>query len=80
MKFPERLNETRKKLGYTAQRMADIMDVSIRTYRNWESGHASPNLEALVRIADIFNVATDYLLCRDEFLAGRADESQRDLP
>ena len=80
MGFPKRLNQTRKEKGFTAQRMADIVGVAIRSYRNWESGYASPNLETLVQIADILDVSTDYLLCRDEFLARRADGSQTDLP
>lgn len=67
--FPQRLNETRKEKGYTAQKMADLLSVTIRTYRNYESGNSLPNLYTLVRIADILDVSTDYLLCRDEFLA-----------
>lgn len=80
MPFHNRLNQTRKERGFTAQRMADIMQVSIRTYRHWESGYSSPSLESLVQLADLLNVSTDYLLCRDDFLAGRADESRTDLP
>lgn len=64
--FPQRLNETRKAKGFTAQKMADLLSVTIRTYRNYESGSSLPNLYTLVRIADILNVTTDYLLCRDE--------------
>ena len=80
MRFPARLNRTRKAQGFTAQRMADLMGVTIRTYRNWESGHSSPSLEALVQIADLLNVSTDYLLCRDDFLEERADEHRIGLP
>lgn len=64
--FPERLNKTRKELGYTAQSMADYLAVTIRTYRNYESGHSQPNLETLVDIADRLGVSTDYLLCRTD--------------
>lgn len=74
MSFPSRLNQTRKSKGFTAQKMSDILMVAIRTYRNWESGHSSPNLETLVQIADILDVSIDYLLCRDEFLAKHAGE------
>lgn len=74
MMFPERLNATRKAQGFTAQKMADMLSVTIRTYRHYESGHSAPSLTALVQIADILNVSTDYLLCRDDFLAKCADE------
>jgi transcriptional regulator with XRE-family HTH domain len=72
----ERLNKTRKERGITAQQMADALQTGLRNYRKYESGHANPTLEGLVLIADILNVSTDYLLCRDEFLAKSADESQ----
>ncbi len=64
--FGERLNAVRKERGFTAQQMADKINVAIRTYRNYESGTTSPSLKILVRIADILDVSTDYLLCRDE--------------
>ena len=60
--FPQRLNEARKAKGFTAQEMADLLAVSLRTYRNYESGHSAPSLETLVRIADILGVTTDDLL------------------
>ena len=66
--FGRRLNKIRKSKGFTAQKMADLLSVSIRTYRNYESGHSSPSLETLIEIADILNVSIDYLLCRDAFL------------
>ena len=68
-----RLNETRKERGFTAQQMADALQTGIRNYRKYESGHAKPTLEGLVLIADILDVSTDYLLCRDSFLAKHAD-------
>lgn len=71
--FSERLNRTRKKKGLTAQYMADALHTGIRNYRKYESGDAKPTLDGLVQIADILDVSTDYLLCRDEFLAKSAD-------
>ncbi len=70
--FGERLNSTRKSKGFTAQQMADILHVGIRTYRNYESEHSYPDFEKLILIADTLDVSTDYLLCRDDFLARRA--------
>ena len=72
--FPERLNSIRKARGYTAQFMADQLSIGIRTYRFYESGHSQPNLDSLIRIADLLNVSTDYLLGRDDFLAKCAGE------
>ena len=71
--FAKRLNETRKSKGFTAQKMADALQMGIRNYRKYESGDAKPTLDGLVLIADILDVSTDYLLCRDEFLSRHAD-------
>lgn len=72
--FAERLNQTRKNKGFTAQYMADKLQTGIRNYRKYESGDAKPTLDGLVAIADILDVSTDFLLCRDEFLSKHADE------
>ena len=71
--FGERLRETRKSKGFTANQMAMALCTGIRNYRKYESGDAKPTLEGLVLIADVLNVSTDYLLGRDEFLAKHAD-------
>lgn len=64
----ERLNQTRKSKGYTAQYMADALQTGIRNYRKYESGDANPTLEGLIKIADILDISTDYLLGRDDYL------------
>ena len=66
--FGKRLNSTRKSKGFTAQKMADLLSVSLRTYRNYESETSYPSLGMLVKIADILDVSTDYLLCRDNWM------------
>lgn len=66
--FSDRLNQIRKSKGITAQKMADQLCINIRSYRAYESADRLPNLEMLIKIADILNVSTDLLLCRDDFL------------
>lgn len=65
MQFFEKLHQTRLDKGFTAQQMADILGVSLRAYRFYESGSREPNLSLLCKIADILGVTTDYLLCRN---------------
>lgn len=77
--FGKRLNERRKILGYTAQYMADYLNITTRTYRYYESEGREPNFETLVKIADLFNVSTDWLLGRDFWLStheASSDECQ----
>ena len=73
MSFGKRLNLSRKERGQTAQSMASMLGIGIRSYRAYESGDREPCFETLITIADFLDVSTDYLLCRDEFLSKNAD-------
>ena len=73
MTFGERLNQTRKQQGITAQGMADMLEVGLRSYRAYESGDREPCFAYLIKIADALNVSTDFLLGRDAWLSKHAD-------
>lgn len=73
MSFGKRLNLSRKKQGQTAQNMADMLGIGLRSYRAYESEDREPCFDSLIKIADFLDVSTDYLLCRDEFLAKHVD-------
>ena len=60
------LNKTRKAQGITAQQMADYLNISLRSYRYYESNNRQPSLQILVKIAGKLNVTTDYLLCGEQ--------------
>ena len=64
--FPERLKAIRKESPYTQQNIADILGISLNAYQKYEQAERSPSLETLVKLADIFNVSTDYLLERTD--------------
>lgn len=66
--FNKRLREIRMKHKFTQQFMADQLQLSLNAYQKYEQAERSPSLETLVRIADLLEVSTDYLLCRDDFL------------
>lgn len=53
-----------KKLSQTD--FAKIVGVSQTTVTAWETGKAEPSSSAITRIADYFDVSTDYLLGRPE--------------
>ena len=76
--FGKRLNEIRKAKGYTAQMMADALNVTLRTYRNYESGRTDPDLESVITLCDLLYVSADLLLARDWFRAKPADEREND--
>ena len=62
----ENLNKIRKLKGFTAQYMSDILNISLRSYHRYESNERQPSIEALIKIADCFDVSLDYLVGRNK--------------
>lgn len=61
-----RFKEARKKTGMTAIEAAIKLEVSQPTISGWEAGRKTPSVEGLERMADLYQVTTDYLLGRSE--------------
>lgn len=72
--FCKRLRATRMERKFTQQRLADSVDLALRSYQCYEQGTRQPSLEMLVKLADVLDVSTDYLLCRDSFLEKQKGE------
>lgn len=66
--FNKRLREMRMKRGFTQQRLADTLDIALRSYQCYETGTRTPNYTLLVLIADTLDVSLDYLFGRDDFM------------
>lgn len=64
--FSRRFSELRKKHGMTQNELAEILSMSVRAIAAWESGERKPPIDKLVRLADYYNVSTDYLLGRTD--------------
>lgn len=60
--FDERLKSLRKKWGYTQVSLAETLGVSKGTVAMWETGKRTPDFETLIRLSDLFDVRTDYIL------------------
>lgn len=67
LKLSERLHSIRKERMLTQTDAAKAAGISMKSYCRYESGEREPTASVLVRIADFYNVTTDYLL-------GRSDE------
>ena len=65
--FAKRLKSLRKERRWSSKEMADYLEVSQRAYLYYESATNYPNIPGLLKLADFFEVSTDYLL-------GRSDE------
>lgn len=66
--FGELMAELRQDRGLTQKELGKILSVSTGTISNYENGIHYPDLEKLVQLADYFQVSTDYLLGRREYI------------
>ncbi|MCL2774343.1 MAG: helix-turn-helix domain-containing protein [Oscillospiraceae bacterium] len=58
------LKELRFKTGAKQIALAKCIGVLPRTIRFYEAGKLEPNVNALIKIADFYNVSLDYLVGR----------------
>lgn len=61
-KFAERLKEIRTEKNLSQQQLAELLSVNQRSISNWEKAVREPNYTILVKLAETFDVSTDYLL------------------
>ena len=65
MILSEKITEERKKNGWSQEELAEKLSVSRQAVSKWESAQSTPDLQKIIRLAELFQVSTDYLL-RDE--------------
>ncbi len=64
--FAERLKTLREKYGFNQTQLADALGCVRVTIGYYEKGERSPDIEFLSKIADFFDVTTDYLLGKND--------------
>lgn len=62
----QRIRRLRKQARLTQEELGKKLGCSASTISLYESGHRSPDATMLIKLADVFNVSTDYLLGRVE--------------
>lgn len=65
MIFADKLIELRKRNGMTQEELAEKMDVSRQSIAKWEGAQSVPELNKIIKLSQLFDVSTDYLL-KDE--------------
>ena len=70
MFFHEKLKELRQENKVSQKELSEILGVTTRAYRFYESGDREPNIVGLIALADYFDVSLDYLV-------GRSDVKER---
>ncbi|MBR5572383.1 MAG: helix-turn-helix transcriptional regulator [Oscillospiraceae bacterium] len=62
----KRIQMRRKQQGMTQEQLADKMDVSIQMVSNLERGNKAIRIENLIKLSQILNISTDYILTGKE--------------
>ena len=63
MEFKDRLKALRKENNLTQAKLGELLNYGYTAIANYESGRNQPSIPDLKKIAAIFNVSMDYLLC-----------------
>ncbi|SEW27689.1 DNA-binding transcriptional regulator, XRE-family HTH domain [Ruminococcaceae bacterium KH2T8] len=62
MNISDRIQTLRKAKGMSQEQLADAVGVSRQAVSKWESEQASPDLDKVVIMSELFDVTTDYIL------------------
>ena len=62
----ERVRELRKSKGLSQRAVGEAIGINERNYRKYEAGYSDPSASNIVKLANFFEVSTDYILgCTD---------------
>ena len=85
--FSQRLKLLRNEKNLLQKELADKLNISRSTIASWESGNRIPELGAIEKLSDFFEVSIDYLLGKTDFrnhaetiALHRTDSPTDDLP
>jgi transcriptional regulator with XRE-family HTH domain len=62
MKLSEKIYEQRKRLNLSQEALSDKLEVSRQSVSKWESEQATPELEKLIQMAQLFGISLDELI------------------
>lgn len=60
------IDDLLKQYGLTSKKLAQDIGISPGNVTDWRKGRANPSAEVVAKLADYFNVSTDYLLGRSD--------------
>jgi Predicted transcriptional regulators len=62
MDIAGRLQELRKKAGYSQEQVAELLGLSRQAVSKWESGQGKPDIDNIVKLTEVYHVSADYIL------------------
>ncbi|SKC92314.1 helix-turn-helix domain-containing protein [Maledivibacter halophilus] len=75
MSLSIRLQELRKKANLSQEELAEKLELSRQAISKWESEQSKPDINNIIKLSEIYNVSTDYILKGPEM----ADNLENDV-
>lgn len=66
MRLSEKIMDLRKRSGWSQEELAERLGISRQSVSKWETGESIPDIDKIIRMSELWNVSTDYLLKDDE--------------
>lgn len=77
MDISERLQELRKKEGYSQEQVAEMLGLSRQAISKWESGQGKPEIDNIIKLTEIYHVSADYILLGTEKVSVPVPEKKK---
>lgn len=65
--FGQRVKKLRQKMNISQERVAKAIGVSRARYSHYENNHVEPDIELIRKMADFYDVNTDFLIGRTDY-------------
>lgn len=66
MAYYKRLRELREDHDLSQRKLASLLGLTQPQYNRYEQGYRDPPTDVLIRLADLYNTSTDYILGRTD--------------
>lgn len=76
MSLSEKILKLRAARGMSQGDLAEKLGVSRQSVSKWETGQSVPDLDKIIKLADLFGVTTDYLLREAEQVSGEENKPE----
>lgn len=79
MDFGDRIKQLRENVNLSREQLSNKINISYSALSKYETNNRFPDKITLNKIADFFDVSTDYLLGRNKSTSNEEDEEVKEL-
>ena len=76
MEIAKTLKRLRLETGKTQKEIAYSLGVSVSTVGMYETGERIPPADKIIKLAELYDVSTDYILGRNEVMSSQAENKE----